>query len=134
MLKDINPPKVENISVAIIKEVNEINQVIWNVYLLNLGDDFIEGVLVTSKGYGEKDGRKLETTTLRHFLDEIKGNSFKKIEPIMEDVFGLTNEYWVSFYRDSVMYDKKYIFLAESLIADNLINVPLINKQGVMIR
>lgn len=133
MLKDIDPPKVENVSVAVVKEQNEVNQTVWNVYLINHNPVTIEGVLVTSKGYGEKDGRKLETTTLRHFLDEVEPESYKKIEPIMDDVFGLTNEYWVSFYKEKVMFDKKFIFLAETIIKKNLITVPVIEKPGVMI-
>ena len=38
------------------------------------------------------------------------------------------------FNIDRVIFDKKYIFLAESIIEDNLVNVPLINKPGVLIR
>jgi len=48
-------------------------------------------------------------------------------------VFGLTNEYWLSFYIDNIIYDKKYIFLPESIIEGNLILVPLVNKLGVII-
>lgn len=134
MKKDINPPPVEDIALAIVKEQNELAEDVWNVYLLNLKKVLIEGVLVTSKGYGSIDGEDVKTSTLRHFLDEIPPRSFQKIEPIIEDVFGLNNEYWISFYIDRVMYDKKYIFLAESIREDNFISIPLIGKKGVMIR
>ena len=103
MIKDINPPEV--------KEV----------------------VLVTSTGYGMRNEEKVKTSTLRHFLDELKPNSFQKVEPISTDVFGLNNEYWVSFYINKVMYDKKFIFLAETIKEDYFTLVPVINKKGVMI-
>ena len=53
---------------------------------------------------------------------------------MMPEVFGLTNQYLLSFYIDRVIFDKKYIFLAESIIDDNLVNIPLINRPGVLIR
>lgn len=134
MKKDIAPPPVEDIAVAVVTEENDLGHMEWNVYLLNLKKEKIEGVLVTSKGYGTFEDEEVKTSTLRHFLDEINAHDFKKIEPIVETVFGLNNEYWVSFYINKVMYDKKYIFLAESITSDNLINIPLINKKGVMIK
>ncbi len=134
MKKDINLPVVENIAVAVVQEENELAQIEWNVYLINLKDKAIEGVLVTSKGYGQLKGEDVKTSVLRHFLDTVPAKSFAKVEPIVEDLFGLNNEYWVSFYLDKVMYDKKYIFLAESICESNLIQIPLINKKGVMIK
>lgn len=134
MRKDIQPPLVENIIVAIVKETNEFLETVYNVYIVNLRKEAIEGVLVSSKGYGELNGEIRKTSTLRHFLDTVPANSYSKIEPIMDNLFGLSNEYWVSFYVNKVMYDKKYIFLPESIKDSNMVNVPLINKRGVMIR
>lgn len=134
MKKDIVVPLVEDVAVAIVQERNELQEVMWNVYLLNLGKENIEGVLVTSKGYGEMKGEERKTSILRHFLDTIPSGGFSRIEPIMEELFGINNEYWVSFYKNKVMYDKKYVFLAESVTAPHLIMIPLLNKKGVMIR
>lgn len=134
MKKDIHPPEVTDIAITVVKEANENGKDVWNVYLLNLKNKPIEGVLVTSTGYGLIQGEGRKTSTLRHFLDTIPAQSFAKIEPIVEAVFGINNEYWVSFYIDKVMHDKKYIFLAESISEANCINVPLLNKKGVMIK
>ncbi len=134
MKKDIVPPIVEDIAVAIVKEQNELDEDIWNVYLLNFKHATIEGVLVTSCGYGMYNNENVKTSILRHFLDIIKANEFKKIEPIVENVFGLNNEFWVSFFIKNVMYDKKYIFLPETIKDENLILIPLLNKKGVIIK
>ncbi|MBL4651865.1 MAG: hypothetical protein JKY53_03225 [Flavobacteriales bacterium] len=134
MKKDIIIPKVEDIALAIVQEENNLKQLEWNVYIINLKDDEIEGVLVSSKGYGKKEGEKVKTSMLRHFLDKMPPRSFKKVEPIQEELFGLNNEYWLSFYHKKIMYDKKYIFLAESVQTKHLIAVPVINKLGVMIK
>ena len=134
MQKDIKPPVVEDIAIAIIREENELGEIQWNVYLLNMKDAPIEGVLVSSRGYGVKNGEKVQTSTLRHFLDVVGPKSFAKVEPIMEELFALGNEFWVSFYQNKEMYDKKYVFVAETIKEENFTLVPLINKRGVMIK
>jgi hypothetical protein len=136
MRKDIEIPKVEGVSVAVVKELNEEKTAdVYNVYLVNQKDVEIESVLVTSKGYGENKitGEKISTSVLRHFIGDVNAKAFAKIEPIVEDVFGINNEYWVSFSLDGKMFDKKYIFLAETIIDDNMITIPLIDERGVMI-
>ena len=134
MKKDITAPSVENVAVAIVKEMNDLNDLEWNVYLLNLKDEKIEKVLVSSHGYGSVNEEMVKTSTLRLFLDDIEPNAFVKFEPIMESLFGINNEYWVSFFVDNVMYDKKYVFLPETIKEENFILIPHINKPGVMIK
>jgi hypothetical protein len=135
MLKDIPQLIVENIVVAVVQEPHtETRDLVWNVYIVNLYDKKIEGVLVSSHGYGVHGGEDVKTSTLRHFIGNIDPNDYAKIEPIMTDVFGLNNEYWVSFFLDNEMYDKKYIFLPESINQENFTMIPVLNKRGVMIR
>ena len=134
MLKDIPKLVVENIIVAIVPEENGLGEQIWSVYLVNLYDQKIEGVLVSSKGYGIRNGEDVKTSTLRHFIGTIEPQDYAKIELIIKDVFGLSNEYWISFYLGKDMYDKKYVFLPESITEENLTAIPVLNKRGVMIR
>jgi hypothetical protein len=134
MIKDIPKLLVEDVAIAVVKEENELAETIWNTYLINLKKEKLDAVLVTSTGYGFLNEEKVNTSTLRHFLDTVEASSFVKIEPIIEDVFGINNEYWVSFYHNKNLYDKKYIFLAETILEENLINIPLLNKKGVMIK
>lgn len=136
MKEELKGPKVEDVGVAVIKEMGEENTEVFNVYLINFKDESIEGVLVSSRGYGRnlETEEVVKTSQLRHFLDIVPAKSFKKIEPIMEDVFGMTNEYWLSFFHNNKMYDKKFIFLPESISQDNLSTIEVIEKEGVMIR
>ncbi len=133
MKKALLSPKVEDIIVAIVKELNPESEETWYVYMINNKDVMIEGVLVSSNGYGVRNAEKVKTSMLRHFLDEMEPKTFKKIEPITEEVFGLFNQYWVSFYEDKKMYDKKFIFPAESISESNYTMIPLIGKMGIMI-
>ena len=135
MLKDIHRPEVKNIVLAAVKEPNEESGTMeWHVYLVNLNDEVIRGVLVSSKGYGEIDGKEVKTSILRHLIGNVDPQDYARIEMIMDNLFGLSNEYWVSFYMGSDMYDKKYIFLPESIKEENFTNIPVLNKRGVMLR
>jgi hypothetical protein len=128
--KDIKRPKVENVAMDIVKEDNEE----WSVYLINQKNVTLTNVMVVSKGYGTVNGEEVKTSQLRHFIEEVPANTGAKVEKVVDEVFGLTNEYMLSFYIDSVIYDKKYIFLAESVIEENLVAIPLLEKPGVLIR
>lgn len=133
MKKDLPENIVEEISVAVVLENETPESKSWAVYLINLKDVAIENVLITSKGYGLKDGEEVKTSVLRHMVPLVSSKEFTKIEIIDEQVFGLNNEYWVSYYINKEIFDKKFIFLPESIIDSNFIKVPLVNKPGVMI-
>jgi hypothetical protein len=133
MKKDLPENLVEDISIAVVLEEESPEAKVWNVYLVNLKDEPIRTVLVSSKGYGQKDGRDVKTSVLRHSIGDVAGKGFALIEAIDEQVFGLTNEYWLSFYINGTIFDKKFIFLPESIVDSNLIRIPVVNKPGVMI-
>jgi hypothetical protein len=134
MLKDIPQLEVENIAIGIVREPDDNGELVWNAYLVNLYDHEIKNVLVSSKGYGNFEGREVKTSVLRHLIGDIDGKDYAKIEPIMENLFGLSNEFWVSFYKDKNIYDKKYVFLPETITENNFTLIPVLNKHGVMIR
>lgn len=132
MKKDIEYPKVTDIAIAVVKEDAD-GEDGWSVYLINLKDIEITGVLVSSKGYGKVDGEDVKTSVLRHFIDTMPAKSVAKVEPIMENVFHLNNEYWVSFYVGELIHDKKFIFLPGTIDEAYFTNVPVLNKRGVLI-
>lgn len=135
MREELKGPVVENVRVVVVPEKNEEGSIQHYVYLLNLRDDIMEGIIITSKGYGinVETEEKISTSVLRHSLEVLLPNEAAKIEPIMEEVFGLTNEYWVSFWADDVMYDKKFIFLPETINEKNYIDIPKLGGRGIMV-
>ncbi|MFT4662628.1 MAG: hypothetical protein ACI8XB_002919 [Patiriisocius sp.] len=136
MREELQGPKVEDVAMAVVQQRNEEDEKIYYAYLLNLRDDIMEGIIVTSKGYGQNvdSGEKVKTSTLRHSLEILLPNEAAKIEPLMEEVFALSNEYWVSFWINDTLYDKKFVFLAESISEDNMKKLPILGGIGVMIR
>lgn len=134
MLKDIVDPIVEGIYVSIIKEINLEGKAEWFVYLVNSTKIDVENVIISSQGYGNINEEKVKTSTLRHYFETIAAESYTKIEPIVNEVFGLTNEYWVSYYIGRTIYDKKFIFLPESITEQNFTEIPILKKKGVLIK
>lgn len=136
MKKDIPQYKVEDIAIAVVPREKDVDDEVelWDTFIINLKEEPINSVLINSRGYGEVEGKMMETTTLRHFFELIGPLQILKIEPIQARVFDLTNEYWVSFQLNGYMYDKKYIFVKGSIAEFNFTTIPFINKKGVMIR
>ncbi|MBK9761546.1 MAG: hypothetical protein IPO90_16655 [Flavobacteriales bacterium] len=133
MKKDIELPKVEGVSMAIVHEPDEDGEMSWSAYLINARDVTLENVLVSSTGYGEIDGEHRATSEMRHFLETLGPKSWARIERIVEDVFVLSNQYWLSFYVDGRLYDKKYIFVAGSIDQEHFTELPLMKRRGVLI-
>ena len=129
MKKDIHIPLVSNIAIAIVKESEE-----WYAYLINQNSFSLENVLISSKGYGTIHEKPKKTTFFSHYLGTVMGKSYQKIEMMSKDVFGLTNEFLLTYYLDNLIHDKKYIFLPESIIIENKTQLPLLNKMGIMIK
>ncbi len=132
MKGDIEIPKVEKVTVAIARKTNELNQHEWFVYLLNENDHPLQNILVTSKGYGESQGEKQKTSTLRHYFEEMEPGGNLLIEPIQEELFHLANEYWVSYYHEGQIFDKKFIFLPDSVQDDHLNYIPMLDMEGIL--
>ena len=132
MLKDIPKPEVQHVTLAVTLEKNNLLQDQWKVYLVNNNDVAIENTLVASTGYGQKNGSEQKTSTLRHFLETVAPKSAALVEPIDASVLHLNNEYWVSYYIGKDLYDKRFVFLPDTICADNLTFIPSLNTLGVL--
>ncbi|MTI20155.1 hypothetical protein E1176_03910 [Fulvivirga sp. RKSG066] len=132
MKKDIEIPKVENVTVAVAHSINEAGGEEWRVHLINNNEYDLENTLVTSKGYGKKEGETQKTSTLRHFLETVKANDTAAIETLDPAVFHLNNEYWVTYYVDGTMYDKRFTFLPDSIQNSNLTFIEALGSEGIL--
>lgn len=134
MLKDAQLNEASGIGVGVTQVRNADDELEWTVFLFNLSNRTLESVFVSSRGYGSLQKEEIKTSQLRHYFKEVQPKSYHKIEPIMEEVFGLNNQYWVSYYHAGVMYEKKYIFLPETIQETNFIELPLIEQPGVFLQ
>jgi hypothetical protein len=133
MLKDIIETAFDGVGVAAVYEEGEEKEMVWNVYLINFNNAMIDGVLVSCKGYGIINNEEVKTSVLRHMLNEVDSLDYGKIEPLHEDLFILNNEYWVSFYLDGKIYDRKFVFVANTIDKSRLKPLNVIDKNGILI-
>jgi len=129
MKKDIEIPIAKDVYVALIHEWNEeFLSRDWNAYVLNDRDTPIEMAMVVSKGFDAE--RK--TSTMRHAIGVVAAKSFEKIEEVQEDVLALDNEFFLTYYADNKLYEKRFMFESGSAAIANLKPIPLIEKDGVL--
>lgn len=127
MRKDINFSPVKDVHVVVAQAADQ-----WKVFLINRNKFKLENVMVTSKGYGETKTEKQQTSILRHMIPYLDPGEYALIEPIDESVFHLNNEYWVSYFVDGQVYDKKFIFVPDSIVEENLSFIEELEMKGIL--
>ena len=137
MKQDISFDPIAGVSVAVVlaadQALNAEGQLIWQVYLLNENDFSLENVIINANGYGQQpDGEKVRTSTLRYLFEEVPPRTAVPVEPLDPSLFHLNNQYWVSYYRGAQIFDKKFIFVPDSIVPDNFSHIPLLERVGVL--
>jgi len=129
MKSDIEIPVSKDVFVALIHEWNdEFLSKDWNAYILNNRKSPIEMALIVSKGY-DKDRR---TSVMRHAIGVVAAKSFEKIEMVQDDVLTLNNEFYVTYYADNKLYERKFLFEKGTVSENNTTTIPLIEKDGIL--
>ena len=129
MKKDIKIPVVKDVYIALVYEWNdEFLSKEWNAYILNDGSIPIALVFVVSKGYHGD----IKTATMRHSMEALGAKSYEKLEFVQKEVLDLTNEFYVTYYLKSKLYEKRFIFQKGSVTEQNLTQIPLLDKSGVL--
>ena len=132
MIKDIDFKKVTDLAMAVLPD--DEGDDMWKVYLINLKDQPITNVMVTSLGYGTIEGKDVKTSSIRQFIEVLDAEAFIVLEILPKELTNLNNQFWVSFYMDDVLYDKKYVFVTESINENYFTTIPVLEKRGVMIK
>ena len=135
MKSDIKTPEVENVFVAAVQEwSDDFMEKVWYVYLVNDSDFDIDSVMVVSKAFGTLDGEMKKTSLLRHAFVQIPAVSVVKVEMVEKNVLRLNNEFMVTYFIGSTLYDKKFTFRAQSITPDYVEEVPVLFVDGVIVR
>jgi hypothetical protein len=135
MKSDIKIPEVENVFLAAVQEwSDDFMEKVWYVYLINDSDFDLDSVMVVSKAFGTLDGEMKKTSLLRHAFMQIPSVSVVKIEMIEQSVLKLNNEFMVTYFIGSTLYDKKFTFRAQSITPDYVEEVPILFVDGVIVR
>ena len=107
---------------------------VWYAYLVNDSDFNLDGVMIVSKAFGTIDGEMKKTSLLRHAYVEIPAVSVVKIEMMEKSVLTLNNEFMLTFFMGEKLYDRKFIFKANSITPDYVEEVPILFVDGVIVR
>jgi hypothetical protein len=133
MKKDIAIPKVTDVYMAIVKEYNEdFQSEDWNAYIINNKEVDLEMFLIVSKG--DEETTALETSKMRHKIELLPSKSFAKVEYINPAVLRLNNRFEVTFFEGNQLYDKTYLFKKGTVKEGALRRIPLLEKDGVLIK
>lgn len=129
MKKDIEIPVVKDVYIALVHEWNdEFLSKEWNAYILNDGNSPIALVFVVSKGYHGDT----KTATMRHSMEALGAKSYEKLEFVQKEVLDLTNEFYLTYYLKDKLYEKRFIFKKGSVTEQNLTQIPLLERDGVL--
>lgn len=135
MKSDITIPKVENVFLAAIQEWNDdFMDNVWNIYLINDSDFDLDSVMVVSKAFGTIDGEMKKTSLLRHAFMKVPSVSVVKVEMIEKSVLALNNEFMVTYFIGNTLYDKKFTFRKNMINERATEEVPIIWKNGVVVK
>jgi len=127
--KDIEIPIAKDVHIALVHEWNkEFLNKDWNAYIINNRATAIDMVLIVSKGF---DG-EIRTSTLRYAFGNIAAKGFEKIEMVQEEVLGLTNEFFVTYYADNKLYEKRFLFEKNSVRDQNMVQIPILDIEGIL--
>ena len=83
--------------------------------------------LIVSKGFDEQ----VKTSTMRHAIGVVAAKSYEKVELVQEEVLRLNNEFFVTYYADDKLYEKRFFFEKGTVNEQNLTHIPLIEKDGI---
>jgi len=135
MKSDIIIPQVENVFLAAVQEwSDDFMEKVWYVYLVNDSDFDLDSVMVVSKAFGTLEGEMKKTSLLRHAFTKVPAVSVVKIEMLETSVLRLNNEFMVTYFIGSTLYDKKFIFRAQTITPDYVEEVPILFVDGVIVR
>ncbi|MGJ8548227.1 hypothetical protein [Winogradskyella wichelsiae] len=131
MKKDIEIPEVKDVYVAVVQEQHlEYKTLDWNAYIINNSDKDLDTVLIMSRGYNDKK----VTPVMRHTIAKLPARSYAKIEFLQEKVLALNNEFSVTYFIGNQMFDKSYLFIANSINEKALQTVPLMQLKGIIVK
>lgn len=135
MKSDIKIPEVENVFLAAVQEwSDDFMEKVWYAYLVNDSDYDLDSVMVVSKAFGTLDGEMKKTSLLRHAFPHVPAVSVVKIEMLETSVLRLNNEFMVTYFIGNTLYDKKFIFRAQTITPDYVEEVPILFVDGVIVR
>ena len=133
MKKDIIIPIVEGVHIVAFKEWNDdFLENSWYAYLVNDTDNLLEMATVVSRAYGLINGEERKTGSFRHAFAKVEPRTATKIELLENNVLQLNNEFMVAYFIGTTMFDKTFVLEANNFSDEAAVDLPVINKKGII--
>lgn len=133
MKKDIIIPEMENVYIVAIKEWNEdFGENSWYAYILNNSSEKLEMAMVVSSASGMINNEERKTGSFRHAFNEVLPETAIKVELLENNVLQLNNHFMLTYFLNGKLYDKNFIFEANSIKEENTTELHSINRLGVI--
>lgn len=132
MKSDIKFREVDGVAVAVVPDFGDQAVPVYESHLLNLKEDPITNVFIRASGKGLNEKEGVKTATMRKLVEEIPPQSSIKVDIFEREAADLLNEYWISFWYNNYLYDRKYTFAPGSISEDHYIFLPILERVGVI--
>jgi hypothetical protein len=131
MKKDIIIPNAAGVGIAMVPDMDDKKQRIWSAYLVNERESTLYNVFIQVSAKGELKGAERKTASVRFYVEELEPKKAKKIEIVLHQATKLSNQYWISFFDNEVLFDKKIVFEPGSITAANLVVQDVLKVRAV---
>ena len=133
MKKDIIIPIVEGVHIVVFKEWNDdFLENSWYAYLVNDTDNLLEMATVVSRAYGLINGEERKTGSFRHAFAKVEPRTATKVELLENNVLQLNNEFMLAYFIGNTMFDKSFVFEVSDFLEEATLDLPIINKKGII--
>lgn len=135
MLKDIKFFVGYDVGLGITPEDKGLPSEWWRVHIINLNrEKKLLWVLVSAKAEGFLNESYKRTGTLRYCIECLHPATYVKLDTITPQVKMLNNEYFISYWKDDTLYERKLVIPAGFLCSDMMVSrIPVMECSGVFV-
>lgn len=134
MRKDFEIPSSEGICIAMIPKQDGDGKKVWSVGLYNERPDTVFNVIINAQGSGHIKGKEKHTDKVRFLIDSLDPGAFHPFEILLRESTELTNTYWVSFFSNNELCDRKIIVPPRYVMGQKKERIGMSKLVGVVAR
>lgn len=134
MKKDFEIPSSEGIAIAIVPQKDADGKKIWSVGLLNERPETVFNVIINASGSGHIKGKEKHTDKVRFLIDSLDTGAFHPFEVLLRDSTELTNTYWISFFSENNLCDRKIVVPPKYVMVQKKERIGKTKEVGVVAR
>ncbi len=129
MLKDIDFPVGRDVEVFAMEIDDKADGKWWKVFIINKGKKPLENVLISSVAYDEFGRQKSQV--FRYHIEVLGSGEYAPLDVLTPELQALLNEYFISYWQDGILYERRLTFPAHHFLKDNEVDIPIPGAKGI---